>query len=166
MVKIAVIGIGNLLMQDEGVGVHLVNALSQKYYFEPQILLIDGGTTGTDLLSYFAENSHILLLDAVNFHKEPGFIGSYENDEILTRLNTKLSLHHLGLTDVLSTNKLLGVRPEQTFLLGIQPERMEVGMELTETIISRLPRMEEIALKKLSEWGVQASEKSIFTAGQ
>lgn len=147
-------------MQDEGVGVHLVNALSQKYSFEPKIELIDGGTTGTDLLPYFAENSHILLLDAVNFHKEPGFIGSYENDEILTRLNTKLSLHHLGLTDVLSTNKLLGVRPEQTFLLGIQPEQMEVGMELTETVKLRLPRMEEVALQKLAEWGVKFRESS------
>ena len=157
---ITVLGIGNLLMHDDGVGIHAIQTLMEKYSFEPTIRLIDGGTMGSELLPIFEESEKIIIVDAVNFNKEPGFIGTIENDDILKRLMTKLSMHHLGLTDVLSHVKLLDIEPDQIYLVGIQPEDLnELTMELSEAVASRLDRMIEVVILKLKEWGIEATQK-------
>ena len=157
--KIAVLGIGNLLQKDEGVGVHLINRLEKEYNFSPHVNLIDGGTMGTDLLPYLEENDKVIILDAVNFDEVPGFIGVIENDDILRRLNTKLSIHHLGLTDVLSSARLLDIEPSEIYLIGIQPKNIEMGTELTDEINQRTGKMIDAAIKKLNEWGIEVSSK-------
>ncbi len=157
---IAVIGIGNTLMTDEGVGVHIVNALINKYRFEPQIELIDGGTAGMELLQFFQDNEKIIIVDAVNFDQKPGFIGSIEDDDILTRLNNKLSMHHLGITDVLSSLQLTGGKANEIFLLGIQPKSLDLSMELTPEIAQKTDKMISIILQKLKTWGVKAETRT------
>jgi len=157
--KIAILGIGNLLQKDEGVGVHLINRLEKEYMFSPHISLIDGGTMGTDLLPYLEENDKVIILDAVNFNEAPGFIGVIENDDILRRLNTKLSIHHLGLTDVLSSARLLDIEPSEIYLIGIQPKNIEMGTELTDEINQQTSKMIDAAIKKLNEWGIEVSSK-------
>jgi hydrogenase maturation protease len=158
--RIALIGIGNVLMQDEGVAIEVIESLQQEYRFNPAITIVDGGTTGMDLLPYFEEHDKILIVDAVEFGKEPGFIGSIENDDILRTLNDKLSLHHLGLSDVLMTMRIHDITPEHIFLLGIQPQSLAVEIGLTETIASRLPRLKEVVLFQLEKWGVRAEPMS------
>ncbi len=157
--KIAVIGIGNLLMSDEGVGVHVVNQLEKKYTFNPEIEIIDGGTSGSELLQFFEDNDKVLIVDAVNFEKEPGFIGIIENDDIFKRLTTKLSMHHLGLTDVLSHVKLLEREPEQTTLIGIQPDSMELSTELSDTIENKLDTIFDMMIDKLMNWDIECIKK-------
>ena len=157
--NIAILGIGNLLQRDEGVGVHLINQLEKDYSFSPRINLIDGGTMGTDLLPYLEENDKVIILDAVNFNEAPGFIGVIENDDILRRLNTKLSIHHLGLTDVLSSARLLDIEPSEIYLIGIQPKNIEMGTELTDEINQKTSKMIDAAIKKLNEWGIEVSSK-------
>lgn len=153
---IVVLGIGNLLMHDDGVGIHLIRKLEENYVFEPQIPLIDGGTMGSELLPYF-EADKIIIVDAVNFDESPGFVGTIENDDILTRLTTKLSMHHLGLTDVLSQVKLLGITPAEIYLVGVQPEAMlEMNMDLSPEVSAQLDKMIEIVRAKLKEWGIES----------
>lgn len=156
---VLLLGIGNTLMQDEGVGVHVVNGLEAKYEFRPAINIVDGGTAGMELMGQIRDATKVIIVDAVNFDEPPGTIGSIENDDILRRLKSKMSMHHLGITDVLSTIKLVGDEPEEIFLLGIQPEKIELDMEMTDTVRERIPRMEEVVLKKLGEWGIEAIEK-------
>ena len=151
---IAVIGVGNLLMRDEGVGVHVIRYLQEHYRFTPSVELIDGGTTGSDLIPYFERNDRILIVDAVDFHQPPGYIGRIKNHEILRHFATKLSLHNLGLSDVLSQMKLLGIEPREIMLLGIQPKVIAVGTELSEVLQEKLPRLVELVLQQLKEWGV------------
>ena len=158
--RIVVLGIGNLLMHDDGVGIHLIRKLEAEFEFQPEIELIDGGTMGGDLLPYF-EAERILIVDAVNFDREPGYVGTLANDEILTRLTTKLSMHHLGLTDVLSQVKLLGLEPSDIFLVGIQPQSYgEMNIELSDPVASGLERMINIVCDKLQEWGVSCQPKN------
>jgi hydrogenase maturation protease len=157
--KICILGLGNILMRDEGVGVHIANALRQKYSFQPEITIIDGGTTGNDLLPYFEQHNNILIIDAVEFGESPGFMGLIENENILTHLNTKLSLHHLGLSDVLSSMKLLGIQPDEVCLVGIQPKIMKVGLELSTTLSKKIPEIEKKVLTLLAKWGVVYSQK-------
>ena len=159
--NIAILGIGNLLQSDEGVGVHLINRLEKEYNFNPHINLIDGGTMGIDLLPYLEQNDKIIILDAVNFDEAPGFIGIIENEDILRRLNTKLSIHHLGLTDVLSSARLLDIEPSEVYLIGIQPKNIEMGTELTDEISLKLDNIIEAAVNKLREWGIKATRDKV-----
>ncbi len=116
---------------------------------------------GSELLPIFEESEKIIIVDAVNFNKEPGFIGTIENDDILKKLMTKLSMHHLGLTDVLSQVKLLDIEPDQIYLVGIQPEDLnELTMELSEAVAFRLNKMIEVVLLKLKDWGVVGTLKA------
>ncbi len=159
--QITVLGIGNLLMHDDGAGIQAVQKLMKNYRFEPEIQLIDGGTMGSELLPIFEEADKLIIVDAVNFNEEPGFIGTIENDAILSRLMTKLSMHHLGLTDVLSQVKLLDIEPSQIYLVGIQPEDLnELTMDLSDAVADRMDRMLEVVLMKLEEWGVSAEPVS------
>jgi len=156
--EIAVMGIGNILMQDEGIGVHIIREL-EKYDFNPHISLIDGGNMGMDLLPFFDEYNRMIIVDAVDFEKEPGFIDTIENDDILTLFTTKMSLHHLGLKDVLSYAKLLDQTPEDLCLIGIQPEKVEMEIQLSKTIQSRFNKLVNLSLLKLKTWGVDHQSK-------
>ena len=65
--KIAVLGIGNLIMQDEGVGIHVIRKLEKEYSFQPEIEIIDGGTSGSELYGFFEDNDKMIIVDAINF---------------------------------------------------------------------------------------------------
>jgi len=158
--KIAVLGIGNLIMQDEGVGIHVIRKLENEYTFQPEIELIDGGTSGSELYGFFEDNDKMIIVDAVNFSEEPGFIGTIEKDDILKRLNTKLSMHNLGLTDVLSHVKLLDIEPSEIFLVGIQPAVIELHDELSDVISKRVDRILEVVCMKLTEWTVNCEVRA------
>ena len=151
---VVVLGLGNVLMQDEGIGVHLVNLLAEKYEFDPAIQLIDGGTTGTDLLPYFDQNKRIMILDAVDFGKEAGHVDVILNEDIMARFKSKLSLHHLGLSDVLSTLRLLDIEPDEICLIGMQPSKMELGLEPTDDVRPHFRKALEIIQTKLEEWQI------------
>jgi hydrogenase maturation protease len=156
--KIAVMGIGNILMQDEGIGVHIIREL-EKYNFNPDIALIDGGNMGMDLLSFFDDHDKMIIVDAVDFEEAPGFIDTIENDDILTLFTTKMSLHHLGLKDVLSYAKLLDRTPEDLCLIGIQPEKIEFDMQLSKNINSKINELTQMVLKKLETWKIHNNLK-------
>ena len=119
-----VIGLGNILLTDEGVGVHAVNAIREKYRFSPEVEIIDGGTLGLDLLPYFEGRDSVLLIDAVDFGKEPGYIGILDNDAIPSVLLSKISVHHVGLSDVLFAAKLMDITPPTIRL--ISPSRFAI----------------------------------------
>ncbi|MBC8216804.1 MAG: HyaD/HybD family hydrogenase maturation endopeptidase [Candidatus Marinimicrobia bacterium] len=152
---VIILGLGNTLLRDEGVGVHIVNRLSGEFKFSPEVPIIDGGTFGLDLLPYIENKEYVLLIDAVNFNKEPGFIGVIMKDKILTQLNTILSVHHLGLADVLSAAKLLDKEPKNITLIGIQPLSIEAGLEMTDTVKNVIDEAIERVIKQLDVWGVK-----------
>jgi hydrogenase maturation protease len=158
--RISVLGIGNILLSDEGVGVHAVNAIKKKYAFSPEIEIMDGGTMGLDLLPVFQTQDKIIIIDAVDFNKEPGHVGAIEGNNIPTVLNTKLSVHHIGFSDLLYAAKLLRETPPEVYLVGIQPKSFAVGLEMTDEIRTRLDDIIELAIQKLKEWDVQISLKS------
>lgn len=161
--QIAVMGIGNILMQDEGIGVHIIKKLSKQYEFDPHIALIDGGNMGMDLLPFFDEYNSMIIVDAVDFEKKPGFIDTIENDNILALFTTRMSLHHLGLKDVLSYAKLLDQTPKNLCLIGIQPDKVEMEMQLSEIINNKFDKLLNLVLQKLKEWGVKSRLKNSVT---
>ncbi|KAA3615671.1 MAG: hydrogenase maturation protease [Calditrichaeota bacterium] len=151
----AIIGLGNILLRDEGIGIHVINNMNRKYTFSPHVNLIDGGTSSYDLLPYFEENKKIIIVDAIDFEKEPGYINSFENDEILMGLNKKLSLHHLGLTDLLTDLKIHGLLPQEIFLVGMQPAKIEMGLDLSKTALTKVNILIDTVIDKLKQWSIK-----------
>lgn len=152
--RVVVLGLGNILLSDEGAGVHAVTALRKRYTFSPPIDLIDGGTMGLDLLPIFQDRDRILIIDAVDFGKNPGHVGIIEGDAIATVLNTKLSVHHIGLADLLVATKLTRDLPPEIYLVGIQPHSLDVGLSITEPLSYKLVEVLDAALWKLREWNI------------
>ena len=155
---ITVLGIGNLLMGDEGVGIHLIQTLEKFYTFSPSINLIDGGTTGLDLIPYFENCKKMIIIDAVDFQEEPGHIGTLYNEEIHYRFNTKLSLHHAGLADVLSVIKLTDIPSPDMMLIGVQPLQVKMGIELSDKIADKMEQILNIVTEKLEGWGIKCKQ--------
>ena len=159
--KISLIGLGNILMGDEGVGVHAVEALKRRYVFPEEVCLLDGGTLGLDLLHLIEGVEKVLFVDAVDVKREPGTIAVIQGEDLPSLLEPKLSLHHVGLSDLLFASGFLGTRPAEIVLVGIQPETMEIGLELSKTIQGRFDKLLETVLEKLQGWGLEMKGKGI-----
>jgi hydrogenase maturation protease len=157
--NIAVFGIGNILLCDDGVGVHAVNKLKKEYELPGNVELIDGGTKGLDLLPIFENRDKVLFIDAANFKKEPGTIGSIEGDRIPAFLSQKLSVHQIGLPDMLFAAKLMEITPAELCLIGIQPQSMETSTELSDVVSKKMNSLINKVIEKLKEWGAEAVPK-------
>jgi hydrogenase maturation protease len=154
--NIAVFGIGNILLSDDGVGVHVINKLRTDCQFPDYVELIDGGTKGLDLLPLFEGRDKVLIVDAANFKKEPGTIDMVEGDKIPAFLvSNKLSVHQIGLPDTLFAARLMNLMPPEMCLIGIQPKSMETGTELSDEISKRLDALTERVILKLKDWGAE-----------
>jgi hydrogenase maturation protease len=154
--KTIVLGIGNILLSDDGVGVHIINRLEAEYTFPDNVTLIDGGTKGLDLLPFIEGSDRVLIVDAANFNKEPGTIDTVVGDDIPQFLSMKLSMHQIGLPDMLFAAKLMNIAPEEMCLIGIQPKSMETGTGLSEEIKARFDALFDKVVEKLKEWGIKA----------
>jgi hydrogenase maturation protease len=158
--KTIVIGLGNILLRDEGVGVHAVNALRERYTFTPEVEVVDGGTLGLDLLPFFEGRERVLLVDAVDFKKDAGHIASIDDEDIPSTLFAKLSVHHIGLSDVLFAATLMGYKPSKIRLIGIQPQSLEVGLDLSECISGKIQMFLDTIIETLREWNIVCALQS------
>ncbi|MBC8214494.1 MAG: HyaD/HybD family hydrogenase maturation endopeptidase [Candidatus Marinimicrobia bacterium] len=156
---IVILGLGNTLLMDEGVGVFVANKLKDTYNFNPQIEIIDGGTFGLDLLPYIENKEKVLIIDAVNFGRQSGYIGVLKNDEIVVQINTKMSVHHIGLSDIISATKLRDTEPNEMVMVGIQPKSLDTGMELTTEIRNKIDDIIKIILTQLDKWNIEHTHK-------
>ncbi len=157
--KVTLIGLGNLLLQDEGVGIHAIRAIEAGYQADPGLEIVDGGTSGLDLLPYIEGRDRVLFVDAVNFRQEPGYIGVLENQEVPTLFATKSSLHHMGLMDVLAAAQLLDIAPQEVCLIGIQPHTIETGLELSDLLQAKLPELLARIIARLQDWGLSLTRR-------
>ncbi len=157
--RIVVLGLGNVLLCDEGIGVHAVTALRKGYCFTPAIDLVDGGTMGLDLLPLFQDRDRIVIIDAVDFGKQPGHIETLHNDAIPSVLNPKMSTHHIGLADILLAARLTRETPLAVALVGIQPHSLGMTLGLSPAVRSRWEELLSEVLFRLREWNVMAGQR-------
>ncbi|MEJ2512733.1 MAG: HyaD/HybD family hydrogenase maturation endopeptidase [Anaerolineales bacterium] len=151
--KTLVIGVGNLLLSDEGVGIHAAQRLIREFNLPEEILVLDGGTLGLDLLYYLEGIENLLIIDAVLMDKEPGTLIRMVDDEVPSYMSFKMSPHHIGIPDMLFAAKLKGLYPPNVVLLGVQPGVVELGLELSEPVANQLDPLLEKILEELRQWG-------------
>ena len=129
--RVVVLGLGNILLRDEGVGVRVIEALAERYVLPPEIEVVDGGTAGMELLNVIAGCDHLLICDAVKDDAPPGTVIKLADAEVPALFQTRFSPHQLGLADVLATLTLSDEAPRAVTLIGIVPLDMELGIELS-----------------------------------
>jgi hydrogenase maturation protease len=149
-----ILGIGNLVMTDDGVGVRVINHLQERYRFPENIDIIDGGTLGLEILPYLEGVQRLIIVDAVETGGSPGTLVRLSGDEINVAFRTMLSPHQVGLQDLLLVAGLQGFAPEEMCLLGVQPAEICMGTELTPAVLEQVENLVDGVLHELSTWGV------------
>ncbi len=146
---ITVLGIGNILLSDEGVGVHVVNELSQISLPE-NVSVIEGGTDGFRLMNIIMEADRLIVIDAVKGGDEPGTIYRFSIDDVKAcPAGFKTSVHQIGILEVIDLSGLIGKTPRTT-IIGVEPKSLEMGLELSPEIREKIPRIIELVLEEIA----------------
>ena len=131
--KIVIMGIGNFLLSDEGIGIHAVKELSKRSYPD-YIEVFDAGTLGLLSGPLFENRDLLVVIDAVDAQGEPGDVIIYNKDDVmLSRIPAKLSPHQIGIQETLLISELRGECPEDVIFIGVIPASYDSCVELTET---------------------------------
>ena len=157
--NVLILGVGNLLLRDESIGVHIVNQLENEYQFPDGIDLIDGGTAGMELLEFIANREHVIIVDAVLTGAKPGSVINLKDDEVPALFHNKVSPHQLGISDLLGALKLTEESPKNIFLVGIVPNDITPGLEMSDTVKSQIGLMKTQIIGYLASIGVPVKSK-------
>ncbi len=157
MQQTIILGLGNILYADEGIGVRAAEFLYQHYDFTPQIDIVDGGTQGMALLTHVERAERLLLLDAVDFALPPGSVVCKYGAEIPRYLTAqKYSVHQGSFSEVLALADLRGAMPKELVLVGLQPATLTLGAPLSKQAQEQgLPTMVLKALQCLRQWNIE-----------
>jgi len=162
-VKILVLGIGNLLFGDEGIGVHFINYMGEKYRFESdhQFDLVDGGTLAQRLIPIIVEYDKLIIIDTINAPGvKAGEVYFFDFDAVPDAVDWQGSAHEVEMLQTLNMMDLVGDRP-QTMIMGIVPTVIEATeFSLSEGVAHAVPLMENTLLTYLKTLGVDVVKKS------
>ncbi|MBC7235944.1 MAG: hydrogenase maturation protease [Chloroflexi bacterium] len=147
-----VLGLGNVLLQDEGLGIHALERLRAEEVWPACVSWLDGGTKGMDLLPYLDGVTDLLVLDAIDAGQPPGALVCLAGEDIPTFLSPSLSMHQLGLQELLALAALQGILPNRVVLLGLQPECLGWGTALSRPVRQALGDLVSAAALVLTEW--------------
>lgn len=129
--SVLVLGLGNILLSDEGVGVRIVEALDASHELSDEVEVLDGGTSGMELLDMVADRDCLIVADAVNADGPPGRLVRLEGDNIRMLFQTRFSPHQLGLSDLLATLRLMDKAPRRVVVIGVVPQKLSLGLDLS-----------------------------------
>jgi hydrogenase maturation protease len=150
---VLVLGLGNILLQDEGVGVAVIERLQRRYRVPAEVELLDGGTSGMSLLEDMQNREHVIVVDAVRTGKPPGTEVVLTGEEVPAFLCNKVSPHQLALSDVLANLALMNESPHQVTVIGMEPLSLETHLGLSDMVASRLQALTERVIEHIAAAG-------------
>ncbi len=156
--NILVLGLGNILLSDEGAGIKAVEELQNRYNCSDTVEIIDGGTIGLELLPYFEGRSHILIIDAVKTGRKPGTVVRIEDPPAY--FSSKTSPHQIGLADVMGLAVITDIMPQNITLFGIEPKQLSTGLDLSTEVARNLSRLVDMVAAELKDIGVDIQPKN------
>jgi hydrogenase maturation protease len=148
-----VIGLGSPLMGDDGLGLLALETLRRSAGFEPEPLFVDGGTWGMNLLPVIERADRLLLVDAIRAGARPGEVVVIEREALPRGLGIKLSPHQIDLQEVLALAELRGCLPRESVAIGLEPERVELGVGVSSAVARGLDALLERITARLRAWG-------------
>lgn len=149
-----VLGLGNIILRDEGLGVRACERLLARYSLPEGVEALDGGTLGLHLLPYLEGVQDLLIMDAVRADAPPGSLVRLEGEAIPAALAHKMSMHQFGLSELLAVGSIQGALPRRIVLWGMVPTVMEPGLDLTEPVAASLDALVTRVAEELSAWGL------------
>ncbi len=149
-VRVVVIGLGNPLMGDDGLGLAVLDELCSGYALPDDVEIVDGGTWGMNLLPVIESAQELILIDAIDVGQAPGTMVRLERDHLPRCLATKISPHQVDLRDVLGLAELRGTLPSNTVALGLQPESIEFGNSLSDTVRCQVGALADAVVEELA----------------
>lgn len=160
MNRVSVLGLGNVLMGDDGVGPYLTRLLEASYEFATGVSVLDAGTPGFDMLPRLLELDALILVDTVKAAGEPGELRFYRKEQILNFADLpRTSPHQPTVRESLLTAELHGEGPREVLLIGVIPQKVDAGTSLSEPVRASLPLMERAVLDELNRLGCRAKER-------
>ena len=154
-----VLGLGNLLRRDEGLGIRALERLQERYILPETAHLVDGGTLGLELLSFLEGADRLLVLDAALTDGPSGTLLRIAGGAVPAFFGMRTSPHEVGLADLLAVARLRASEPRKLVVLGMQPEAVELGWELSEPVAARLDALVDAAIAELRRWGIPIFER-------
>ena len=150
-----VLGVGNIILSDEGFGVRVVEYLEKNFTFPENVSLIDGGTLGVELTHFITGTRRLLIVDSIDGGVAPGTTFHLRGDEIHAHFAQKISAHEVGIQEVLTILELSGKKIPCVELIGVQPFSLEAGVELTEPMKKFVPMFADKAVEILKSWRLE-----------
>lgn len=155
-----VIGLGNPIMGDDGLGLAALERLRDGWDLPPGVELVDGGTWGMNLLPIIEDAERVLLIDAIDTGAAPGTETTIPRHRLPRYLSTKISPHQVDLHDVLALAELRGTLPDRTTAIGLQPARIEMSNELSDLLRCRVDDLVLSVVRLLDTWGHRCTPKT------
>ncbi|MDH5718395.1 MAG: HyaD/HybD family hydrogenase maturation endopeptidase [Spirochaetia bacterium] len=158
--KILILGVGNILLKDEGIGVHIINKLNEQYKFPDNVEILDGGTLGLYLMPKLEEGFDIVMvIDALKTEDKPGSIYRFSMEDIPYKFPNKISPHEIGLFETLTLVQLRGIE-FKTIIFGIVPREIKAwGMDFSIELKDAVNKVMGMILNELKEIGISYSSK-------
>lgn len=156
--RILVLGVGNLLLSDEGLGLRALERLPQAYNLPADVELMDGGTMGIYLLPFLDGVTDLLVLDCVQSDQPPGVPVRLEGEAIPAALAHKISVHQVGLQELLAASQIQGSPPERIVVWGMAPDSLEPGIGCSPLVEAHIDDLVHAVAHELRSWGVEVSE--------
>ena len=153
-----VLGIGNVLLRDEGVGVVVARRIeaareSGDMVIPPDTRVVDGGTLGLDLLPMIEDADQVVMIDAVDLGQAPGTVSILRDETVQAALSGHVSPHQIGVGDLVAAARLMGIMPPRFTLVGIQPGEIAIGLELTEPVAAAVDVAIDLVRRELAPAG-------------
>lgn len=158
--RLTILGLGNIILKDEGFGVHFVRWFAKRWHLPEGVEIIEGGVMAYALLGPVCECENLIVIDVLKIDDEPGSIYRFTLAELEPRLPPPTSAHEVQFLDVLCKAEMLGEAPEVVFLCIVPENISEMGMDMSPLMWEKFPRMEELLLKELSARGVCLVKKN------
>jgi hydrogenase maturation protease len=152
-IPLLVLGLGNLLLEDDGVGSAAVKLLNERYTAPEGVCVLDGGTLGLSLLPYVEDADAVMLVDAITDDSAPGTVVRLDGSDVGPAVATRLSPHQVGVADLLDGARWLGHYPNRVVLVGLVPESMQLGVGLSPRVACALPQLVELIVHESGALG-------------
>lgn len=160
-----VLGLGNVLCGDDGVGVAVVTRLQRRFRMPESVAVEDGGTLGLALLARLQGVRNLILVDAVAVDEEAGTVVRLEGDAVGPAVREGLSVHQVGVADLLEAARLIDAAPERVVLIGVVPETTELGLGCTTAVRASVPAVMDAVVDELARLGHVLEPKHDVTPG-
>jgi len=154
-----VLGIGNILQKDDGIGVYAATYLQRNYTFTPEAEIINGGVEGINLFGIVERSDRLLILDSIELDDKPGSIYLIPSHELDSHGLNSGGAHEIGVLQVLDMLELQGKPLPDTTILGIIPHHITFEIALSETLTEAFEGYIKVALKFLKDSGIEVTPK-------